>query len=202
MAEIPNTSPSLLARLRNPDDGRAWAEFTEIYTPLVRGVALRKGLQDADADDLTQEVFCAVAAALSRQAFDPALGSFRGWLFRIARNLVVNFLIRRQRHPRGSGGSDMIGILEAQPAPDAEESALFDAEYRRRLLHWAAEQVRGEFTDLAWKAFWQAGVEGHAAREVAAALGTTVGTVYHYKSRIMARLRQKIGEVEGDHSGA
>jgi RNA polymerase sigma-70 factor (ECF subfamily) len=202
MAEIPNTSPSLLARLRNPDDGRAWAEFTEIYTPLVRGVALRKGLQDADADDLTQDVFCAVAAAIERQAFDPALGSFRGWLFRIARNLVVNFLIRRQRHPRGSGGNDMIGVLEAQPAPDAEESALFDAEYRRRLLHWAAEQVRGEFTDLAWKAFWQAGVEGRSAREVADALGTTVGTVYHYKSRIMARLRQKIGEVEGDHSGA
>ncbi len=201
MAEIPNTSPSLLARLRNPDDGRAWAEFTEIYTPLVRGVALRKGLQDADADDLTQEVFCAVAAAIERQAFDPALGSFRGWLFRIARNLVVNFLIRRQRHPRGSGGSDMMGVLEAQPAPDSEESALFDAEYRRRLLHWAAEQVRSEFTDLAWKAFWQAGVEGRAAREVADVLGTTVGTVYHYKSRIMARLRQKIGEVEGDHSG-
>jgi RNA polymerase sigma-70 factor (ECF subfamily) len=201
MAEIPTTSPSLLARLRKPDDGRAWTEFTAIYTPLVRGVALRRGLQDADADDLTQEVFCAVAAAIERQAFDPARGSFRGWLFHIARNLVINFLISRRRHPQGSGASDVVSFLEAQPAPDSEESALFDAEYRRRLLHWAAERVQGEFSELAWKVFWQAGVEGRSAREVADALGTTVGTVYHYKSRIMARLRQKIGEVEGATTG-
>lgn len=60
--------------------------------------------------------------------------------------------------------------METQPVPDAEGSALFDAEYRRRLLHWATEQVRGEFTDLAWKVFWQAGVEGRTAREVADAL--------------------------------
>ena len=45
---------------------------------------------------------------------------------------------------------------------------------------------------------WQSGVEGRSAKEVAEALGTTVGTVYHYKSRVMARLRQKIEEVEGD----
>jgi RNA polymerase sigma factor (sigma-70 family) len=201
MEESPTTRPSLLARLQNPDDGRAWTEFTEIYTPLVRRVALRKGLQDADAADLTQEVFCAVARAIERRIFDPARGSFRGWLFRIARNLVVNFLIARQRHPRGSGDSDMIRFLEAQPAADCDDSALFDAEYRRRLLHWAAERVRGEFSELAWQAFWQAGVEGKAAREVADALGTTVGTVYHYKSRIMARLRQVIGQVEGETTG-
>jgi RNA polymerase sigma-70 factor (ECF subfamily) len=92
----------------------------------------------------------------------------------------------------------MIGFLESQPAPDAEESALFDSEYRRRLLDWAAGQVHGEFSDLAWQAFWQAGVEGRAARDVAEELGTTVGTVYHYKSRVMARLRQKIGAVQGE----
>src|SRR5690349_19854571 len=112
MDETPTTSPSLLARLREPDDGRAWAELTEIYAPLVRRVALRRGLQEADADDLVQEVFCAVARAIERQKFDPSRGSFRGWLFRITRNLVVNFLIARQRHPRGSGGSDMISLLE------------------------------------------------------------------------------------------
>jgi RNA polymerase sigma-70 factor (ECF subfamily) len=202
MEETPLTSPSLLARLRDPDDGRAWSQMTEIYTPLVRRVALRLGLQEADADDVAQEVFCAVARALERQAFDPARGSFRGWLFRIARNLAVNFLLSRQRRTRGSGGSDMIDFLESQPAPEGEESALFDAEYRRGLLHWAAGQVQGEFSELAWQAFWQAGVEGRAAREVAEALGTTVGTVYHYKSRIMARLRQKIAAVEGQEPGA
>jgi RNA polymerase sigma-70 factor (ECF subfamily) len=195
----PPTRFSLLVRLRDPRDERAWAEFVAIYTPLIERLARHKGLQDADAADLVQDVLGAVARAVEREAFDPARGSFRGWLFRVARNLAVNFLVRQGRHERGSGDSAVQELLEAQPAPD-EPSGLFDVEYRRQLLAWAAEQVRGEFSELTWQAFWQTGVEGRPAREVAEALATTVGTVYHYKSRVMARLRQKIAEVEGDGS--
>jgi RNA polymerase sigma-70 factor (ECF subfamily) len=195
MDATPTTRPSLLVRLRDPRDERAWEEFLGIYAPLVHRLARRKGLQDADAADLTQEVFRAVATAIERGDYDPGRGSFRGWLFRIARNLVVNHLVRQARHPRGSGDTAVRDLLEAQPAPD-DESALFEAEYRKQLLTWAAEQVQGEFSELTWQAFWQAGVEGKPAREVALALGTTVGTVYHCKSRVMARLRKRIEEVE------
>jgi RNA polymerase sigma-70 factor (ECF subfamily) len=111
---------------------------------------------------------------------------------------MVNFLVSQKRQPRGSGNTDMQQLLEEQPAADGEESALFEVEYRRGLLYWAAEQVRGEFSELTWQVFWQTGVEGRPAKEVAAALKTTVGTVYHYKSRVMARLRKKIEQVEGE----
>jgi RNA polymerase sigma factor (sigma-70 family) len=198
MNAIPNTRASLLVRLGDPRDEQAWAEFMEIYSPLVRRLAQQRGMQDADADDLLQEVFRAVAKAMERGAYDPARGSFRGWLFRIARNLMVNFLISQKRQPRGSGNTDMQHLLEEQPAADGEESALFEIEYRRGLLYWAAEQVRGEFSALTWQVFWQTGVEGRPAKEVAAALRTTVGTVYHYKSKVMARLRKKIEQVEGE----
>jgi RNA polymerase sigma-70 factor (ECF subfamily) len=196
MERTPTTRPSLLVRLRDPHDDRAWCELTEIYAPLVYRLARRKGLQDADACDLTQEVFRAVARAFERDAFDPARGSFRGWLFRVARNLAVNHLHALARQPRGSGDSEVRNLLEAQEAP-AADAALFDREHRRQLLYWAAEQVRGEFSELTWRAFWQAGVEGRPATEVAADLGTTVGTVYHCKSRVMVRLRKKIDEVVG-----
>jgi len=202
MDDTPTTRASLLVRLRDPHDERAWREFTEIYTPLVMRLARQRGLQDADAADLAQEVFHAVAQAMERQAYDPARGSFRGWLFTIARNLTVNFLLRQGGQPRGSGDTDMHRFLEAQAAPSPEDSALFDMEYQRQLLYWAADQVRGEFSELAWQAFWRTGVEGLAAQEVAGALGTTVGTVYHYKSRIMARLRNKVEQVEGRTSKA
>src|SRR5262249_44064202 len=149
-----------------------WREFAAIYAPLVYRLARRKGLQDADAADLTQEVFRAVAAALLRGGYDPARGSFRGWLFRIARHLAVNHLVRQARHPRGSGDTGVMDLLEAQPAPE-EDSALFDVECRRQLLHWAAEQVQWEFSELAWAAFWQTGVAGRPAAEVAQELGTT-----------------------------
>jgi RNA polymerase sigma-70 factor (ECF subfamily) len=198
MDETPTTRASLLVRLQNPRDEQAWAEFVAIYTPLVEQLARRKGMQDADAADLVQEVFRAVTRAMERQAFDPTRGSFRGWLFRIARNLMINFLVSQGRQPRGTGDTGMQDLLEAQPDASAEDSALFDAEYRRQLLYWAADQVRGEFSELSWRAFWLTGVEGRAAKEAAELLGTTVGTVYHYKGRVMARLREKIGQVEGE----
>lgn len=197
MNVIPDTRASLLVRLSDPRDERAWAEFVEIYSPLVRRLARQRGMQDADADDLLQEVLRAVARALERGLFDPGRGSFRGWLFQIARNLMVNFLVSQKRHPQGSGNTDMQRLLEDQPVADGEESALFEAEYRRGLLHWAAEQVRGEFSELTWQVFWLAAVQGQPAKQVAKALQTTVGTVYHYKSRVMARIRQKIEHVVG-----
>ncbi len=196
MERTPTTRISLLVRLRNPQDSRAWFEFTEVYAPLIYRLARRKGLQDADASDLTQEVLRAVARAVERDAYDPARGSFRGWLFRIARNLTVNHLLAQARQVRGSGDTGVRDLLEALPAPE-DDPAAFSAEYRRQLLWWAAEQVRGEFSELTWRAFWLAGVEGLSAQEVAETLDTTAGTVYHCKSRVMARLRKKIEEVEG-----
>src|SRR4051794_4419852 len=192
MNETPTTRPSLLVRLRNPTDERAWAEFVEIYGPLIRQLAQRRGLQDADAADLVQEVFRAVAGAIERYDPDPAKGTFRGWLSTIARNLIVNLLDAQRRHPRGTGDTEIHQLLEAQPAPNLEESLLFDAEYQRRLLHWAAERVRQEFSEVAWEAFWKTGVEGRSADEAARSLGLTVGTVYQYKSRVVARLRREI----------
>ncbi len=196
MEQIPTTRLSLLVRLRDGQDERAWCEFTEVYAPLIYRLARRKGLQDADAADLVQEVLRTVARAIERDAYDPARGSFRAWLFRIARNLTVNHLLAQARQVRGSGDTGVRELLDSLPAP--EDSTVFDTEYRRQLLWWAAEQVRGEFSELTWQAFWLAGVEGQSAQEVADTLNTTVGTVYHCKSRVMARLRKKIAEVEGN----
>ena len=196
MNEPPPTRPSLLVRLRDPMDSRAWSEFVEIYGPLIRQLARQRGLQDADAADLAQEVFRAVAGAIERYDPDPARGSFRGWLSTIARNLIVNLLNAQRRHPRGTGDSDIQQLLEDQPAPNSEQSVIFDTEYRRRLLDWAAGRVRDEFSEQVWLAFWRTGVEGQSAEEAARGLGLSVGTVYQYKSRVVARLRREIERVE------
>jgi RNA polymerase sigma-70 factor (ECF subfamily) len=186
-----------VARLKNPRDEQAWAEFVEIYTPLIHSLARAKGWQAADSADLVQEVFRAVAGAIDRYDPDPARGSFRSWLFRIARNLMINLLAARRIRPQGSGDSDVRELLESVPAPDGAETALFDVEYRRRIFLWAADQIRDEFRQSTWQAFWLTAVEGHEPAAAAASCGISVGAVYIARSRVMARLRTVVEEAEG-----
>jgi RNA polymerase sigma-70 factor (ECF subfamily) len=204
MADSPSTRLSLLARLRDPRDEQAWTEFVEIYTPLIHQLARRKGLQEADVADLTQDLFRAVSGAIERWDPDPGRGSFRAWLFRIARNLIIDALAARRRHPRGSGDTEVLRRIEEQPDPNvADDSALFDSEYRRRVFQWAAAKVKGEFREATWNAFWRTSVEGAPARDVARSLGMTAGAVYVARSRVMARLKQAIDQVaDGDEPPA
>ena len=201
MNEAPITRPTLLVRLRDLADERAWSEFTEIYGPLVHQLARRRGLQDADAQDLIQDVFRIVAQTIERYDPAPDRGSFRAWLSRIARNLILNLLAARRRHPQGAGDTDMQRLLEDRPDPTGEDSVLFEAEHRRRLIAWAAERIRDEFSDAAWQAFWQAGVEGRPPKEVADALGISLGTVYQYKSRAVVRIRREIEQFGWESAG-
>ncbi len=196
MNEFPATRQSLIVKLRDPADSAAWGEFMVIYEPLVYRLGRLKGLQDADARDLCQEVFHAVANAVER--WEPERGSFRGWLSRIARNLLINFLTRRQPLCRGSGATSVRDLLEAQPAPDASATALFEAERERRLFQWAAEDIRSEFTPATWRAFWQTALEGRAPGQVGAELGLSVGAVYVARSRVLSRLRRRINQLCDD----
>jgi RNA polymerase sigma factor (sigma-70 family) len=196
MDEMPGTRPSLLVRLRDTTDERAWNEFTAIYGPLIHRLACRSGFQDADAADLVQEVLRAVAGAIDRWVPDPSRGPFRNWLFRIARNMMLNLVTRERRHPRGTGRDDIRSLLETQPSPSTEDSELFELEYKRQVFRWAAEKVRGEFREPTWAAFWQTAVEGKKAQEVGHALGMSVGAVYMARSRVVARLREVVEQVE------
>ena len=195
MTPIPETRPSLLLRLRDARDQQAWSLFLELYQPVILRLVRRRGLQEADAREVTQEVLMAVAGAIERWEANPARGAFRSWLATIARNLVVNFLIRQGRHPRGSGDSDVKRWLEEQPAPEGELSALFDVETKRQMFRWAADQVRAEFRETTWQAFWLTAVDDRSVNDVARELKMSVGSVYVARSRVMKRLREKVEEV-------
>jgi RNA polymerase sigma-70 factor (ECF subfamily) len=198
MSDSITTRPSLLVRLRDPLDRLAWAQFVDLYAPVVYGFARKHGLQDADAADVTQEVLRAVSRAAKKLDYDPARGSFRGWLFTVARNKLRNFLTRQRRPDRGSGHPDARSLLEQQPAREEDQAALWEQEYERQLFTWAAAQVRDDFQAATWQAFWQTAVEGKTGKEVAAALGLSVAAVYLAKGRVMARLKECIRQVRED----
>jgi RNA polymerase sigma factor (sigma-70 family) len=189
MEPFPDTRRSLLVRLRESTDDAAWAEFIGIYDPLVYRLARRRGFQDADARDLCQEVLRAVARAIDRWDPDPAKGTFRGWLFKIARNLMLNYLSSQRRHPKGTGDTDFQMMLE--------DSALFDLEYKKIVFHRAADSIRHEFSDSTWQAFWMTGVEDVEVAHVSEQLNISPGAVYIARSRVLARLKERVREIEG-----
>jgi RNA polymerase sigma-70 factor (ECF subfamily) len=184
-----------LLRVRDANDQEAWRQFVELYTPLIYQFARKRGLQDADAADLTQIVFGTLTQSIQRLDYDPRHGMFRGWLFAVVRNQLHKLLSRQRRWPQGTGDSGAHHLLDNQPAREDEEAALWEQEYARQRFVWAADQVRGEFSDSSWQAFWQTAVEGKGAGETARALGMTVGAVYTAKSRVLDRIRKKSHEL-------
>jgi RNA polymerase sigma factor (sigma-70 family) len=198
MADSVSTRPSLLARIKDTGDRQAWAEFVDIYAPLIYRFAQKQGLQDADAADLSQEVLSAVARSAARLDYDPARGSFRGWLFRVVRNELCDFGAARRRHQSGSGDSAMKRRLEEQPAPSEDEAAVWESEYERQLFALACEQVRRDFNQSTWQAFWLTAIQGKSGKQVADVLSMTSAAVYLAKRRVIARLRQQIAYLRAE----
>lgn len=197
MEEWPLTQKSLLVRMRDAGDHEAWRRFVDTYGPVLYGYARRQGLCDADAADVTQEILRRVCGAMGQFRYDPGHGTFRGWLFTIARNSLRNFLAAASRRERGTGDTrfhQMLGQL-----PDVQDdSNIWDEEYERRLLAVAAENIKCSFAEATWQAFWQTTVDGRDAKQVAHSLGMSVGAVYVAKSRVLAQLRQEVERLEAD----
>ena len=196
MSDSQTTRASLLLRIRDSADTQAWTEFAEIYAPLIHQFAKKKGLQDADAADLAQEVLGRVAKSIGNFDYDPKVGRFRSWLFTVARNRLNTQFTKQSRQPRGSGDTGVQQALVGHPQDDTELERTWNEQYEQRLFQWAAEKVRDQFTDSTWQAFWQTGVENRPADDVASKLQMSVGAVYIAKSRVLARLKEVIERLD------
>lgn len=196
MSLLPETRDSLILRLPDRRDIEAWDQFVSIYEPLVYRLARAKGFQDADAREVVQEVLIAVSRAVDRWEADARRGRFRDWLFRIARNLMINVATRRRFRSIASGEIDLDDLLQGQIDPASSESTTFDLEYRREVFHWAAEQVRGQVKERTWQAFWLSNVESQTVDQVAESLGMSIGAVHIARSRVLGRMRNMVKSFE------
>jgi RNA polymerase sigma factor (sigma-70 family) len=196
MTSTPTTRVSLLLRLRDAQDHQAWVEFVALYEPVAYRLLRRRGLQDVDARDVMQELFMAVSRSIDR--WDPAKerGAFRGWLRRVARNLVVNWLKKSERRVLATGDSDVQAMLDMLPADCGPETVEFDHELRRALFQRAAQQVHAEVRPATWQAFWETAVVGTSPADAARKLGMEVGAIRVAKCRVLARLRATVNELE------
>ena len=190
------TRASLLIRIRDPKDDRAWGEFVRLYAPLLHSYAMKNRLQDADAADLAQDTLRLVLRAAPQFVYDPQKGTFRGWLFTIARNEIRKFVTRKAHVNRGTGDTDVKRMLDEMPAVEPSE-AEWDREFLVHQFHSAAKRIKGEFREATWEAFWRSIVLGEPCETVANELGISLGAVYISRSRVAARIRNEIETVSG-----
>jgi RNA polymerase sigma-70 factor (ECF subfamily) len=183
----------LLEQLR-ANEAAGWQRCLDLYGPLVRFWCTRGGLCGPDVDDVAQEVFAAAAAGLAGFRRDQPGDTFRGWLRGITRNQVLMHHRRNRGRAQAEGGSDawaqLQNVADPLPEPVAGEDAEMSALYRRAL-----EQVRCEFPEHVWQAFWLTAVEDRAPAALAGELQMTVNNIRQAKSRVLRRLREEIGEL-------
>ena len=190
------TRPSLLVRIRDLKDAEAWRQFVAIYEPVIQRYLRRRGLREADAADLAQETLANVARGIDRFTYDPQRGRFRGWLLTIARRQLAQFHERgaRRAAPAGSGLTQVQDAL-AQ-VPDGDEARQWERDCEQQALEWGMRQIEREFQPSTWRAFYATAVEQKPPQAVAEELGLTANAVYTAKSRVTARLRQVLAELE------
>lgn len=192
MTQSPTTRPSLLVRLTDSRDDEAWREFIAIYEPVIYTMVRRRGLQDADAREIVQEVLLSVSRSIATFDFD-ADGTFGGWLTRITRNATVDRLRRLStRRETIDDAAARDGFDKAVANTDLESE--FDIDWRQQLFRFAAAEVRARTGETNWMAFWRTAVEGQSVPAVAKQLGIAEGAVYVARCRILKRIREAVDQ--------
>jgi RNA polymerase sigma-70 factor (ECF subfamily) len=187
------TPQSLLERARGRDQD-AWQRLVDLYRPLVESWCRRAGLRGADAEDVCQEAFAAAAAGLAGFHRDRPGDTFRGWLRVVTRNQIHLHFRRTQGAPKAAGGDDALRQLQEVADPLAT-TAGEDAEEVNTLFRRALDQVRGEFEEQTWRAFWLTAVEGRSPAALSEEFGISASAIRQSKSRVLRRLKQEMGEL-------
>ena len=191
MPDFPETRLSLLKRLQNGQDETAWAEFHEIYRPVLTRMVVSAGLPVSDQQDVVQEIWIAIYRGIEKYSPRAHSYAFRGWLAKIARNTAINYLTRKMNPQRTESLRDT-ALLTDHNSTQPILQQQWDREYQRQVLQWAALRVASRVSADTFSAFWRTVVDGESVEKVASELGMTSGAIYVSRGRIMATLKREV----------
>lgn len=186
-----HTSATLLERLRDRADAAAWQRLVDLYSPLLSGWLRRYSLQDADVDDLVQEVLVTVAREAPKFQHSGRRGAFRHWLRSILVNRLREFWRDRRLRPLATGDSEFAAMLDQLEDSDSSLSHLWDQEHDQHIVRRLLALIEPQFAPSTWQAFRRVVLEGARPDTAAAELGLTVNAVFIAKSRVLQRLREE-----------
>jgi RNA polymerase sigma-70 factor (ECF subfamily) len=190
-----STRVSILMALQNdPGDQSAWSAFIDRYGPQIHAWCLRRKLQDADAQDVTQMVLLKLVRHLPDFTYDPSR-SFRGWLRTLTAHSWSDFIRDQVRGVRGTADPSIADRLDTVQAR-VDLVRHLEETYDQELLELAIGEVRERVDEHTWEAFRLTAVEGVGAAEVAATLGINVATVYRARYVVQAKLRETVAALD------
>ena len=195
-----HTRPSLLLRIRDSADAEAWRQFADLYARVIYGYCRRRGLQDADAADVTQEVLAQVARSIRKFEYSPERGRFRAWLGAVTHSKIERFR-RKMNRPDGAAATDPAARASDAPIEEAESAGAdpeWIDEFNSEVLRAAMERIRPEFEPQTWRAFELTWLENRTPQTIARELGCRVHAIYVAKSRVLGRLRDEVAALAED----
>jgi RNA polymerase sigma-70 factor (ECF subfamily) len=193
------TISTFLARVRrNPADQDAWGDFVNRYGPTIYSWCRKRGLQDADAQDVAQTVLVKLARKMRDFAYDPAR-SFRAWLKTITQHACCDFLEGRKRPDLGSGSAEVGALLDTVEGR-RDLAQLLEEAFDRELLEEATARVRRRVAPRTWDAFRLTALEGLSGAAAAARLRMKAATVYVARSEVQKMLAEEVRRLEGPGS--
>ena len=194
-ALFPTTRPTLLTLLRqDPSDQAAWEEFVERYGRHIYRWCRQWKLQDADAEDVTQDILVMLSRKLRDFAYDPSR-SFRGWLKTLAHHAWRDFVDNPRRARAAAGDAQVWELLRTLEAREDLAQKLAEA-FDHDLLEAAKVRARLRVAPHTWEAFRLVALEGLPAAEVAAKVRMQVAMVYVAKSKVQKMLQEEIRKLE------
>lgn len=202
MDELIPTRATLLQRLKNWQDQSSWQDFFDTYWKLIYNVARKRGLNEAEAQDVVQETMVSVAKHMPTFKYDPAIGSFKAWLWNLTR-----WRIRDQFRKRETLAEDDSSVTD-DPAtntsledrvvdPASQElERLWDAEWENNLLNAAVAKVKRRVDPQNFQIFDLYVNKEWAPAKVAKAFGIPVGQVYLAKHRVTDLIKEEVKRLE------
>ena len=193
------TRPSLLARLKDWSQQTAWREFDQDYAPLLRNIARKAGLTNAEVDDVVQETLIAVAKKIGTFAHAGNRGSFRSWLYQQARWRIADRFRARRQHgeplprPAGDSAAELPetalkpGVPRVEQSVDSSFQRLWDIEWDDYVRQTALKSVKSRVSPRQFQLFDLSVLQGLSVSDTAQAAGASKAAVYMAKSRV-ARL--------------
>jgi len=188
---------SLIERLKNPEDQEGWSTFAQMYRGLIRGVAIRAGLDEVEAGEVVQDTLLSVHQKIGQFETDPALGTFKGWLLRLTQWRIADQFRKRpassnSARDQSADGASRTSTAERVPDAMANFETIWEAEWKQNLLTLALQAVKEQVDPEQFQIFDFCALRHWPVKKVAGVMRVNVGQVYLTKHRVAKLLKQKI----------